>query len=502
MSKSKVYLVGAGPGDCSLITVRGLELIKTADCIIYDYLANPGLLRFRKNDCELVYAGKKAGAHTLPQSKINRLLADKAKIHRSIVRLKGGDPFIFGRGAEEALYLQKKRINFEIVPGVTSAIAVPAYAGIPLTVRSINSSVGFVTGHLDPANKTSRIDWPALAKGLETIVFLMGVSNLSLIVKNLIACGKPKHTPVALIRWGTTTRQQTIVGNLGNIVKLAEEAQIGPPAIIVVGEVVNLRKQLSWFENKPLFGKRIMITRPEHQLSVLAEKLIQLGAEVMEAAAIKIISLKADKQLTSALSSRQYDWIFFTSQNGVLEFFSFLERAGKDLRILGKAKICCIGPKTKESLEEKGIKADFVPRLFYAEALVKHFKQPEFRGKSVLLLRAKQARDVLARGLSDAGMSLKVIDLYDTCIEKESVLKIKEALKEGIDLLTFTSSSTVKNLIRLLGKDYRRKLSGVRLASIGPITSGTLKEFGLKQDVQAKVFTIDGLVEAIIKSND
>lgn len=502
MVRPTVYLVGAGPGDDKLITVRGYELIKKADCIIYDYLVNPELLKFRKNDCKLIYAGKKAGAHSLTQDSINQLLAREAKTRHSVVRLKGGDPFIFARGAEEAAYLSKKKINFEIVPGVTSAIAAPAYAGIPLTERSKNSTVGFITGHEDPAKPDSSIDWHALAKALGTMVFLMGVGSLDLIVKRLIACGKSKDTPVALIRWGTTAKQKTVIGTLGNIIKLSRKNKISPPAIIVVGETVKLRKELNWFEKKPLFAKRIIVTRTREQASVLSEKLKELGAEVMEIPTIKVISQKVDEQLKRAFSSGEYDWIFFTSQNGVGEFAAFLKRAGKDSRIFGRAKICAIGPETAKSLRNIGIMPDYIPSQFVAEAIVKHFKNRRSqsgRSHRTLILRAKKARDILPEGLKQIGFEVKIIDLYDVTVPKESVLSLRQALNRQADFVTFTSSSTVENFIKLLGKDYRHKLHGVKFASIGPITTSALKKFGLEADIEARIYTTDGLVEAIAK---
>ena len=498
--KSKVYLTGAGPGDPSLISIKALELIKIADCIIYDYLVNPGLLKFRKKGCELVYAGKKAGAHTLSQDKINRLLVKKAKTFRHILRLKGGDPFIFGRGAEEAEYLKEKNIDFEIVPGITSAIAVPAYAGIPLTERNKTSTVGFITGHEDPAKTDSSIDWAALVKALGTMVFLMGVGNLELIVKKLIESGKPKKTPVAVIRRGATSEQKTVTGSLANIVRLVKANKMAPPALIVVGEVVKLRKKLNWFEKKPLFGKRIIVTRARHQAGVFSEKLIALGADVIEIPVIDIVSLKADRQLFGALSRDKYDWIFFTSQNGVAEFSEILKRIGKDSRILAGANICAIGTETAISLAKIGIKADYVPKCFYAEEIVRYFKDKKSSLSpfpKALILRARQGRDILPDGLRKSGLTVKVIDLYDTRPEKRSAPSIDEALKIGVDIITFTSSSTVRNFIKLLGKGYKLRLSKVRLASIGPVTSKTLKEFGLKADIEAKVFTTNGLTEAI-----
>lgn len=508
MSKPTVYLVGAGPGDSKLITVKGFELITKADCIIYDYLVNPELLKFRRDNCKLIYVGKKAGVHTLSQDGINQFLVREAKKHDLVVRLKGGDPFVFGRGAEEALYLKKNKINFEIVPGITSAIAVPAYAGIPITERSLTSTVGFITGHEDPTKIDSNIDWEALVKALGTMVFLMGVGNLGLIVKKLIDCGKPKNTPVALIRWGTTAKQKTVIGALSNIVSLAKDNNMAPPVVIVVGETVRLRQNLNWFENKPLFAKRIIVTRTREQASQLSERLKGLGAEVFEIPTIKIVSLKADAQLKNAFFSDAYDWIFFTSQNGVQEFSAFLERTGKDSRIFGQAKICAIGSETAKSLRGIGITADYVPSEFVAEAVVNHFKKLSLRYRQrrwkqseekVLILRAKKARDILPEGLKKTGFNVKIVDLYDTAIPKESAAALKEALKEQLDYITFTSSSTVENFIGLLGKDYRRKLSGVKFASIGPVTSKALKKFALKAEVEAKVYTIDGLVEAMLK---
>ena len=518
MLKSTVYLTGAGPGDAKLITLRALELIKRADCIIYDYLANPALLEFADKSCKIIYVGKRGGVHTLPQGKINGLLVASAKKYKTIVRLKGGDPFIFGRGAEEALYLKKHKINFEIIPGVTSAIAVPGYAGIPLTERTKNSSVGFITGHVDPTKEESGLHWQSLARGLGTLVFLMGVGNVESISKKLIGAGKPKNTSVAVIRWGTTARQKTVIGNLGSIAEVVRKNKITPPSIIVVGEVVGLRKQLNWFETKPLFGQKIIVTRTREQASKLSEKLEELGANIIEAPAIKITSLSADKQVRKALleenpatgalagrsatdaSAGKPDWIFFTSQNGVAEFAQILQRIRKDVRILSTAKVCAIGSETAKSLRVIGINPDYIPSQYYAEAIIKHFDSLEFKNNSALILRAKKARDILPQGLRETGMAVKVIDLYDTCIDTDTKVLVKDVFKEKIDWVTFTSSSTVENFIKLLGKDYRRKLKGVKLASIGPITSGTLRKFGLKPSIEAKVYTIDGLVDAVVRN--
>lgn len=498
MTKPTVYLTGAGPGDAKLITVNGLELIKKAGCIIYDYLVNPDLLKFARSDCKLIYVGKKAGSHTLSQDKINRLLVKQARLYSVVVRLKGGDPFIFGRGAEEALYLKKNKIDFEIVPGVTSAIAVATYAGIPLTARSQNSTVGFITGNEDPTKKDSNINWDALSKSLGTMVFLMGIGNLEKIVQKLILSGKSLQTPVAIIRWGTTAKQQTLTGNLKNIVQLAKKNKIPPPAIIVVGEVVKFRKDLNWFEKKPLLGKRIVVTRTREQASVLSEKLTDLGAQAIEIPTIRITPLCQDREIKDALN-KEYDWVIFSSQNGVKEFFEFLQRTNKDSRVFCCTKICAIGSETQKALKKININADYVPAEFCGEAILEHFSRMDLKQKKFLILRAKQARDILPQGLKKLGAQVRIIDLYDTCLEKASAPKLRKCLKQGVDLITFASSSTVKNFVALLGKDYRRLLKSVGIVSIGPITSATIQEYGLQVSKEARVYTIEGIVKAILK---
>ncbi len=500
MIASTVYLTGAGPGDPKLITVRGLELIKKADCIIYDYLVNPALLKYARKECELIYAGKSAGNHAMAQDKINRLLAQKAGTHETVVRLKGGDPFIFGRGGEEALYLKSRGVRFEIVPGVTSAIAVPAYAGIPLTMRGVTSTVGFITGHEAPGKERSDLDWRALSKALGTMVFLMGVKNLPSIAKKLISCGKPANTPAAVIANGTTAKQKIVSGTLGNIAKLAEKNKLVPPAVIVVGKAAGLSGRLGWFEKKPLFGKRIVVTRARAQASAFSERLSDLGAEVIEAPAIKFRSLNADKKVKQAFSGERYDWVFFTSQNGVSEFSAILNRLGRDSRILKEAKVCAIGSETAEALNGIGIKADHVPARFVSESVVEAFIKRRCEGKKALILRAEAARGVLPEGLRKTGLTVRTIELYDTLLPSESRKTLNDAFLRGVDMVTFTSSSTVKNFTRLLGKDYRRALTGVKLASIGPVTSAALRESGLEPDIEAAVYTIKGLTEAITRN--
>ncbi|MBF0217388.1 MAG: uroporphyrinogen-III C-methyltransferase [Candidatus Omnitrophica bacterium] len=492
-----VYLVGAGPGDVDLVTVKGYELIKKADCIVYDHLANPVFFKCVKEGCELVYVGKKAGAHTMTQDNINRLLVRKARKNHIVVRLKGGDPFIFGRGAEEAAFLGKNKIDFEIVPGVTSAIAVPAYAGIPLTERSMTSSVGFITGHEDPTKGASSIDWEALVKGLGTMVFLMGIGNLEAITEKLVACGKPGNTPVALIQEGTTAKQRTVTGTLKNIARKGREKKISAPAIIVVGETVRLRNALTWFETKPLFAKKVVVTRTREQASVLSSKLSGMGADVIEVPTIEIVPIKADAKLRRAFSGTAYDWVFFTSCNGVNEFRKFLARNGKDSRIFGRGKVCAIGTETGAALRAIGIRPDYIPPSFVAEEIVKHFGKKCGVGLRALVLSSAIARCVLPLGLKRAGFEVEMIDLYDTVIPKGSKELIEKALDGGVDMVTFTSSSTVVNFLALLGKNYKRALNGVKFASIGPVTSGALKRAGLKPHVEAKTYTIDGLVDAI-----
>jgi uroporphyrinogen III methyltransferase/synthase len=362
MEKGKVFIVGAGPGDPKLITVKGQEAIQEADILVYDYLANPRLVAEASSETELIYVGKKAGNHTYSQEEINDIIVQKAKEGKVVTRLKGGDPFIFGRGGEEAEYLRENGVEFEIVPGITSPISVPAYAGIPLTHRDFNSSVAFVTGHEDPTKNESNMDWEKLSTATGTIVFLMGVGNLPNIVEQLKKHGRDAETPVALIRWGTKPEQETVAGNLNNIVQKVKEAGLKPPAITIVGEVVQLRDKLRWFDNKPLFGKRVLVTRSRTQASRLSKQLYELGAEPVECPAIKIVEPENFNPLDEALINADgYDWIVFTSVNGVKGVVNRLKELDKDVRVIGDAKICAIGSKTAEEIENSGLKVDYVP---------------------------------------------------------------------------------------------------------------------------------------------
>lgn len=501
-SRGKVYLIGAGPGDPGLITVKAMECIQAADVVVYDYLASPFLLDYAKKDAEIIYVGKKGGDHTLTQDKINLLLVDKAKEGKNVARLKGGDPFVFGRGGEEAQELLSYGINYEVIPGVTSAVAAPAYAGIPVTHRDHTSFVSFITGHERPDKKESRMQWDIFAKSDATLVFLMGVKNLSNIVTKLMENGKPADTPVALVRWGTTTRQQTVTGTLETIVDVVKKAGLKSPAIIVVGHVVSLREELSWFDKKPLFGKKIVITRARAQASDLVGELNRLGAQCIEIPTIKIAPPEDKKPLEAAIDTlEQYDWLVLTSVNGVKFFFETLFEKGKDARALGHLKFACIGPVTKERLADYGIISDILPETYQAESVVDAFSNLDMTGKKVLLPRAKKARTILPEQLTQMGAQVDEVTAYETQLATEGKAQLIDMLKAGdIDAVTFTSSSTVMNFLTLLeGQNIPALLDGVLLASIGPITSDTIRTQGLKPDIEAGAFTIDGLTAALLE---
>lgn len=502
---SKVYLVGAGPGDPGLITVKGLECIQNADVIIYDYLAHPSLLQNASPDAEVIYVGKKGGDHTLSQDEINKLIVDKANKGRVVTRLKGGDPFIFGRGAEEAEILKKNGIPFEIVPGVTSAIAAPAYAGIPLTHRKLTSTVAFVTGHEDPTKEDSSIDWSSLAKGIGTIVFLMGVKNLTHITGQLIKHGMSPETPAALVRWGTTPKQVTITGTLDTIVEKATSAKIKPPAIFVVGKVIDLRETLQWFENRPLMGKRIVVTRAREQASEFVKLLSDLGADCMEYPTIKMVpSDNVDSLDTSIDNLSMYDWLVFTSVNGVSYFFERLFKNGKDVRALHHVRTATIGPATAKQLLDFGIQSDIIPKTYRAESIVEAFGDIDIKGKKILLPRAKEARPILPVELTKMGAVVDEVPAYCTEQVTDTVEDLIVQLENNeIDLITFTSSSTVKNFKNLLPMEKIDALmKDVTIASIGPVTSDTAKELGFTVHITAESYTIPGLCQAILEYYD
>ena len=500
--KAKIYLVGAGPGDPGLITLKGKECIQAADVIIYDYLASPALLKFARKSAELIYVGKKGGDHTLSQDQINDLIVEKAKSGVTVTRLKGGDPFIFGRGGEEAEVLFKAGLSFEIVPGVTSAIAAPAYAGIPLTHRKLTSTVAFVTGHEDPTKEETSINWSALATGIGTLVFFMGVKNLPEIVRQLMDHGKSPQTPVALIRWGTTPGQVTVSGTLDSIVEKVRAAGLKAPALIVVGDVVNLRSTLKWFEKRPLLGKRIVVTRARQQASDLVKLLSDLGAECLEYPTIEIMPVKDPEPLQQAIENlNAYDWIVFTSVNGVIHFFEQLFAAGKDVRAISHMQTGAIGPATAQQLRTFGLTSDIVPETYRAESVVAAFKELDLKAKQILLPRAREARPILPVELTKMGAEVDEIPAYETITVNENAAELVQALEDkSVDLITFTSSSTVKNFKALLpSADFQKLMQGVIIASIGPITTDTAKKLDFDVHISAKSYTIPGLVEAILQ---
>jgi len=498
----KVYLVGAGPGDPELITLKGLECIKNADVIIYDYLASPSLLKHAREHAEIIYVGKKGGDHTLSQDRINALIAEKAQKGFTVTRLKGGDPFIFGRGGEEAEVLIDARIPFEIIPGVTSAIAAPAYAGIPLTHRKFTSTIAFVTGHEDPAKAESNIDWAALAKGIGTLVFLMGVKNLPHITDRLMHHGMSPDTPVALVRWGTTPKQTTVSGTLDTIVERTKAAGLKPPAIIVVGHVVKLREKMRWFETRPLMGRCIVVTRAREQASDLVKRLSDLGAECLECPTIKVSPPQDVKPLDRAMENlSSYDWLIFTSVNGVNFFFERLFQKNKDVRALKDIHTAVIGPATEKRLFDFGLKSDIVPESYRAESVVKAFAGKDVTGRKILLPRAKEARPVLPLELKKMGAVVDEVTAYCTHAVKDNTDVLSARLKErSIDMITFTSSSTVKNFRALFpNEDLKDLMRGVTIASIGPVTADTARDLGFDVHIIAESYTIPGLCQAILK---
>ncbi len=496
----KVYLVGAGPGDPGLATKKGIECIAAADVVIYDYLASKQLLTFSSENAERIYAGKQGGDHTLTQDQINALIVEKASAGNMVVRLKGGDPFIFGRGGEEIEALTAHNIPFEIVPGVTSAIAAPAYAGIPLTHRQYTSSVTFITGHEDPNKAESMINWEALAKTGGTLVFLMGVKNLPRITARLVECGMTSDTPVALVRWGTTAAQHTVTGTLETINENVAKEGLKPPCIIVVGRVVELREKMKWFENRPLFGRRIIVTRARKQASDMVKKLSDMGAECLEYPVIRVVTTDDTTLIDDAVNNLpSFDWLVFTSVNGVEVFFARLEAAGKDTRALGHIQTAAIGPATALKMKRFGLHADIVPESFRAESVVDAFQDKAVSGKKILLPRAAGARPILPVELARMGAKVEEIIAYHTVSDTDETGGLIEALREKtIDMVTFTSSSTVTNFKALLPEDeFDELISGLTVAAIGPITAQTAAENGFTVDVEADTYTIDGLCNAI-----
>lgn len=496
-SRGKVYLIGAGPGDPKLITVRGLEALSKADVVVNDRLANPRLLSHARPDAQIIYVGKSSRDHVLSQDKIIEVIIEHALRGKTVARLKGGDPFVFGRGGEEAVSLAEAGIDFEVIPGVTSAVAVPAYAGIPVTSRTHAASVGIITGHEAPGKAQSDIRWDRIATGLDTLVFLMGVENLPAIVEGLVANGRPADTPVALIRWGTHPSQQTLVGTLADILDKVRAADFKPPAVAVVGDVVRLRDRINWFETRPLFGRRVIVTRAREHASALSVQLEELGAQVDEFPVIKFQPPKDHTELDAAIASlSDFDWIIFTSANGVDYFVRRLMDTLHDIRSMGSARIAAIGPKTAAALKALNLKVDYVPSEYVAEAVVGGFPG-DATGKRILIPRASEARDALPDGLASKGAEVVVAPAYETVPDDSCASELRARLaKGGIDIVTFTSASTVRNFLALAGDTPLPEKTLV--ACIGPITADEARAHGLEPAVVADDYTIEGLVEAIV----
>jgi uroporphyrinogen III methyltransferase/synthase len=493
-NKGMVYLVGAGPGDPGLMTRRSLGLIADADAILHDRLIPPGALDGARPDALLVYVGKQPGGHTMRQEEINDLLVKLGREGRRVVRLKGGDPFVFGRGGEEAQALRAAGVPFEVVPGVTAGVAAPAYAGIPVTHRDETSAVAFVTGHEDPEKPDTSLDWPALATFPGTLVLYMGVGNLASIAARLQGGGRKATEPVAVVERGTLPGQRTVTGTLADIAQRVTEAGIRPPAITLVGPVANLRESLAWLEERPLFGRSVVVTRARAQASGLAARLNELGASVIETPAIRIEPRSVAGEVRAAAEAiGEYALVCVTSPNGASLLMDALAETGKDARALTGATVAAIGPGTAAELERRGIRADVVPPRSVAESLVEALEHVPVTGRRVLIARASEARDLLPDALRERGAEVDVVALYDTIAEPLSDGRLEEAAKA--DYLTFTSSSTVRFYTDAGGRLGER----TRVVSIGPVTSQTARELGLTVHVEAERHDLDGLVAALLE---
>jgi len=502
----KVIIAGAGPGDPGMLTLRAKKAIESADVLIYDYLANPEFLGYAPAAAEKIYVGKKGGDHTMKQPDINRLLVEKAREGHVVVRLKGGDPLIFGRGSEEAEHLRENGVPFEIVPGIPAAIGSAATAGIPLTDRRHTSTLAFVTGHEDPTKPGSSIKWEHLAKSAGTIVFYMGVKNLPDIAAKLVEYGRPAETPVGIIRWGTTPKQLVVRGTLENIARVAEENKISPPSLIVVGGVNELYEKLDWFHRRPLFGKTVVVTRSRKQASVLLSRLRELGADAIEMSTIDIRPPESwDETDRTIKNLESYGWIVFTSVNGVEHFMDRLQEQGGDARRLAGIKVAAIGPATAKALVTRGIIPDFQPREYVAESIARGLLEIEsVKDVRFLMPRADIAREALPKILQENGAQVDTLPVYRTVPGDFDSDALKKRIEEGgIDAVTFTSSSTARNFVERLGKDFilenRDRFAAI---SIGPITSATLRELGIEPAVEASEYTIPGLTEKLVEYLD
>jgi uroporphyrinogen III methyltransferase / synthase len=498
-----IYLVGSGPGDPGLFTLKGVRCMQEADAVVYDRLAPEALLGLAKPGADLIFVGKRPGNPSMSQEQINTLLVELANAGKTVVRLKGGDPYVFGRGGEEALELVASGIPFEVVPGVTSGLAAAAYAGIPVTHRGVSTSVAFVTGHEDPAKDGFDVDWSEVARGADTLVLYMGVGRLAEISQELISAGRSPDTPAACVRWGTLPEQRTVIGTLRDIAEKVSGAGLKPPAITVVGEVVSLREAgLDWYERRPLFGRRVVVTRARAQAGELSRELEVLGAEVHEFPTIEIRPPEDFGPLDAAIRALDsFDWLIFTSVNGVEAFIERLSHHGLDLRAVPRgAKIAAIGPATAERVREAGLRVEIVPQEYRAEALIEAVPGASLAGRRVLIPRAKVAREVLPERLREAGAIVVVPPAYESVPSSEGKEELERRLEGGeVDCVTFTASSTVENFVRAFGEDDAgRLLSGTRVVCIGPITADTARGRGIRVDAEAGEYTIPGLVEAVV----
>jgi uroporphyrinogen III methyltransferase / synthase len=501
----KVYLVGAGPGDPGLITVRGKSLLERAEVVVYDYLASKKLLKHVPASAELVYVGKKGGVqHTHTQEEINQMLVDHAQRGKMVVRLKGGDPFIFGRGGEEVQQLFAAGVPFEVVPGVTSATAAATYAGIPITHRDYTASVAFLTGHEDPTKETSGINWEKLATGVGTLVIYMGIKNLPTIVANMIKFGRDPKTPVAVVRWASTPEQRSVVGTLETIAQVVKDADIKPPSLIIIGEVVSLRSTIDWYEKRLLFGRKIIVTRTREQASDLVAGLEEFGANCLEYSTINIQPVDSYEVLDEELERiNEYHWIIFTSLNGVKYFFDRLHSKGLDARSLKGPEIAVVGKSTADLLLKYGVHADLIPSVFTGEGLAQSLLDQGVEGRNILIPRALQGREILPETLRGAGAQVTVAPVYQNCpAEGDKEFLRAELAKGKINMITFTSSSTVRNFLAMLDgenqDDLNALLADVKIAAIGPITAKTVTDSGLRVDVQPEQHTIPAMIEAIV----
>lgn len=518
--RGKVYLVGAGPGDIGLLTVKGMKCLQKAEVVVYDFHLNAQVLNYISDAAEFIYAGKRGGHHAMTQDEINSVLIEKAEEGKTVCRLKGGDPFVFGRGGEEAEVLVKKGIEFEVVPGVSSAIAAPAYAGIPLTHRLYSSSFAVIPGYEDTTKEESAIDWAKLATGVGTLVVLMAVKNLDVLVERLISNGRSPETPVAVVRWGTRPDQRTVVSTLDGIVSEVKGKEIKPPAVVIIGDVVKLRDTLKWYEDKPMFGHRILVTR-EHGAGF--ETLEEMGAEIIEFPTIEIVPPETYDELDAALGKiGSYSWIIFTSANGVRYFLNRFFELGNDIRELKGIKMCAVGTKTASEIKKYGMKVDLIPEEFRAEGLIEAFTPPNpplakgghggvdagactphselLKGMRFLLPRAETAREIFPERVRELGGEIDVPVTYRAVRPELHGRRLKRFLKEGrITIATFTSAATFNNFVGIIGGDAFELLKGVSIAVIGPVTAKAIEKAGLKADIMPKEATIEAMVEEIIK---